>query len=366
MRRVAFALAMACLGGQALAQTTVPFAPPTAPPIPTLKILAPAESFEPGLFEAFERKMGVTVLVDTLEPPTASAPRPRLGAYDVALLPTADFLRAAARGELMAFDRARPVGARALPPDIEQKFAVYGALAKFAVPYDWTAIGIAYDRAAVAARIGGAPNWTSLFQPDSQRLLLDCGLELPDDRDALFYGAWRSLDVDPMKAMPFNVAPAAYLVTRARKIARVFGSSDSAGVFATGAACIGIASYTAVAAAKARLAKDSGIDLEFAVPKEGGGLTFDALAVPKETAHLDAAYALVAFLQQPEISSRNAKFSGAFDVYDQAPPAPLAPLQPLGALDPKILALVDAAWLAARVSDPPQLPPRRPRLTPTH
>jgi putrescine transport system substrate-binding protein len=323
--------------------------------------LAPAESFEPGLFQAFEQKMGVTVLVDDLAPLSANGPRPRLGAYDVALLPTADFLRAAAKGELLALDRARAPGARSVPPDIAQKFEAYGALAKFAVPYDWTAIGIAYDRVAVAARIGGAPNWTSLFQPDSQRLLLDCGLELPDDRDALFYGAWRSLDVDPQKAVPFNVAPAAYLVTRARKIARVFGPGDSAGVFATGAACIGIASYTAVAAAKARLAKDSGVALEFGVPKEGGGLTFDALAVPKETAHLDAAYALIAYLQQPEVSSRSAKFSGAFDVYDQAAPVPLAPLQPLGALDPKVLALVDAAWMSARISDPPQLPPRRPR-----
>jgi putrescine transport system substrate-binding protein len=334
--------------------------------MPTLKILAPAESFEPGLFQAFEQKMGVTVLVDNLEPTTANAPKPRLGAYDVALLPTADFLRAATRGELMPFDRARAGRLRAIPSDIEQKFDAYGAWARFAVPYDWTAIGIAYDRVAVAARIGGAPNWTSLFQPDSQRLLLDCGLELPDDRDALFYGAWRSLDVDPTKAQPFNVAPAAYLVTRARKIARVFGPSDSAGVFATGAACIGIASYTAVAAAKARIAKDSGVDLEFVVPKEGGGLTFDALAVPKETTHLDAAYALIAFLEQPEISTRNAKFSGTFDVYDDAPPAPLAPLQPLGALDPKILALVDQAWMSARVSDPPQLPPRRPRTAPAH
>ena len=124
-------------------------------------------------------------------------------------------------------------------------------------------------------------------------------------------------------------------MTRARKIARVFGSTDSAGVFATGAACIGIASYTALAAAKARLAKGQRLDLEFAVPKEGGGLAFDALAVPKEAAHLEAAYALVAFLRQPDIASRNAKFSGDFDVYDPAPAAPLAPLQPLGRVGPQ-------------------------------
>jgi len=306
------------------------------------------------------------VLVDAIDAGGAPTSRLRLSGYDIALLPTAALASAAAKGELREWSAAALAGLRKTPADLAKKFAAYGAAARFAVPYDWTAVGIGYDNLRAVSRIGGAPTWASLFQPDTQRLLLDCGLALPDDRDALFFGAWKALGVDPAKAQEINVAPAAFLVTRARKIARVFGANDAGGVFATGAACIGVATSAAVASARARGVASGDVDIRFVAPKDGAGIAFDALALPKDAPDSAMGEAMLAYLARPDISSKNAAYSGDIDAFDSTFPTPLADLEPLGAMDPKVAALVDAAWTSARVSDPPQLPPRRPRTIPTH
>ena len=369
-RALMAALASLAPLAEASAETATPFAASTAPQVRVFKILAPAQSFDPAIFPEFEARFGVSVLVDPLDAGGAPTSRWRLSGYDIALLPTAALLSAAAKGELREWSGPALSGLRKTPPDLAKKFAAYGAAARFAVPYDWTAVGIGYDNLRAVSRIGGAPNWASLFQPDTQRLLLDCGLALPDDRDALFFGAWKALGVDPAKAQEINVAPAAFLVTRARKIARVFGAIDAGGVFATGTACIGVATLGAVTAARARggagAGAGGGVDIRFVAPKDGGAIAFDALALPKDAPDSANGEAMLAFLARPDIARKNAAYSGDFDAFDPTFPTPLADLEPLGAIDPKVAARVEAAWTSARVSDPPQLPPRRPRTIPTH
>ena len=280
------------------------------------------------------------------------------------LLPSPALKRAAEKGDLREWTGSALAGLRKTPPELAKKFAAYGAAARFGVPYDWTAIGIAYDNQRAVARIGGPPTWASLFQPDTQRLLLDCGMSLPDDRDALFFGAWKALGVDPAKAQEMNVAPAAFLVTRARKNARVFAAGDTGGVFATGAACIGVASYGEVTSARARSPANGDLDLRFAAPKEGAGMVFDALALPKEASDSAKSEAMLALLTRPDVTSKNAAYSGNWDAFDPDFPTPLANLETLGGMDSKVEAKVDAAWASARVSEPPQLPPKRPRAAP--
>ena len=367
MRRSLFiALALSAPLGPAWGETPTPFAAPSAPQTPVFKILAPAQSFDPSIFAEFEEFHGVNVLVDAIDAGPAPTSHLRLSGYDLVLLPTAALKRAAEKGDLREWSASALSGLRKTPPDLAKKFAAYGAAARFAVPYEWTAVGIAYDSQRAVSRVGGPPTWASLFQPDTQRLLLDCGLALPDERDALFFGAWKALGVDPAKAQEMNVAPAAFLVTRARKNARVFGANDIGGVFATGGACIGVATFGEVASARARSPANGDVDVRFAAPKDGAGIIFDALASPKDATDADKIEAMLAFLARPDIASKNAAYSGNWDAFDANFPTPLANLEPLGGMDQKVEAKVDAAWTSARLSEPPQLPPKRPRAVPAH
>jgi putrescine transport system substrate-binding protein len=359
IRAVAAAVVGAFCASASFAQTTTPFAPPPPPARVVVKVLAPSQSFDPGVLSSFESDQGVEVVVDA---PDASGKIRTLG-YDLVLLDAADLMRAAAQGELSLLDRTR-LRAGSAPIGVARKYALYGDLARLSLPYAWDELGIGYDHAAIAERLAGAPSWASLFQPDPQRLLLDCGLAFPDDRDALFFGAFRSLGVDPANATEMNARPAAFLVGKARKAARVFGPPDMAGVLATGGACIAPASRATLESARARAPKTGGPDLRFAIPPEGAAIMFDALAIPRDAAHPALAYALVDYLASAAVAARNAHASGWAGVFDPAAPVLSADLEPLSLGDPRVVAFIDLAWTSARVTEPPQLPPSRPRTAP--
>ncbi len=58
------------------------------------------------------------------------------------------------------------------------------------------------------------------------------------------------------------------------------------------------------AKARAREA-ENGVDIGYAIPKEGTLISLDNLAIPKESPHIGNSYALIDFLLRPEIAARN-------------------------------------------------------------
>ncbi|KAA6161701.1 extracellular solute-binding protein, partial [Pseudomonas veronii] len=71
---------------------------------------------------------------------------------------------------------------------------------------------------------------------------------------------------------------------------------------ANGNICVAAGFSGDVFQAKARAAEaGKGVNIAYAIPKEGGNLWFDVLAIPKDATNVNEAHAFINYLLQPEV-----------------------------------------------------------------
>jgi putrescine transport system substrate-binding protein len=330
----------------ALAQNASPFAPPPPPPPKIVRLLAPPAMLNLDALQAFEGESGYQVAYDAYEGALDLAAKWREGPYDLVVLSGPALAREIAAGALAQLDKARLANARSVRPAVLAKLAAYDPAGAYALPLGWYATGMVYDAAKAGKRIGGAPaSWSALFDSAEARKMADCGVVLPDDRDALFVAAWRLMGVDPARATAAQVKSAGALIDRSRKTARAFPAADVASALASGAACISVGDAGEAAAAAARSREGGvGADIRFALPKEGGGLAMEAFAIPRDAPHNEQAHALLDFLLRPEISRSDVDAARLVDPEAADQDTMLTRLWPQGAYDPRFAPLVQAEW----------------------
>jgi putrescine transport system substrate-binding protein len=330
----------------ALAQNSSPFAPPPAPPPKIVRLLAPPAVLDLDALQAFEGESGYQVAYDAYEGALDLAEKWREGPYDLVVLSGPALARQIAAGALARLDKARIANASGVRPAALAKLAAYDPTGAYALPLGWYATGLVYAADKAAQRIGGAPaSWNALFTPGEARKMADCGVALPDDRDALFVAAWRLLGVDPARATPAQVKSASGLIDRSRKTARAFPVADVASALASGAACLSVGDAGEAEAAKARSRQGGvGADIRFALPKEGGGLAVEAYAIPGDALHGELAHALLDFLLSPDVARRNADAARLVNPEAADQDETLKRLSPQGAYDPHVAPLVEAEW----------------------
>ena len=339
-------LAAGLWASAALAQNASPFAPPPPPPPKIVRLLAPPAMLDLDALQAFEGESGYQVAYDAYEGALDLAAKWREGPYDLVVLSGPALAREIAAGALAELDKARLGNASRVRPAVLAKLSAYDPTGAYALPFGWYATGLVYDADKAGKRIGGPPaSWNVLFNPAEARKMADCGIVLPDDRDAMFVAAWRLLGVDPARPTAAQVKSAGALIDRSRRTARAFPAADVASALASGAACISVGDAGEAAAAAAR-SREGGVaaDIRFALPKEGGGLTMEAFAIPRDAPHREQAHALLDFLLRPDDSRRNAEAARLVDPEAADQDAMLAHLSPLGAYDLRIAPLTQAEW----------------------
>jgi putrescine transport system substrate-binding protein len=78
---------------------------------------------------------------------------------------------------------------------------------------------------------------------------------------------------------------------------------------ATGEICFALGFSGDVKQAQRRAAEaKAGIDLSYAIPKEGAQLWLDNLAIPNDAPHVAEAHALIDYLLRPEVAAKNTNY----------------------------------------------------------
>lgn len=349
IRGLVLAAAMAFAQG-VFAQSASPFIPPAAPKPKIVRLLALADYFDTQALEEFERASGYQVAYDAYDAPADVADKWREGPYDLVVLSGPTLAREIGLGALGKLDKARIPNARAIQPLVAAKLAAYDPGGAYAVPSGWFATGLIYDADKAAKRLGGRPvSWASLFVLAEARKMADCGIVLPDARDALFIAAWRTLGVDPARATAADVKSAGALIGRLRLAVRAFPAPDVAGALASGAACLSIGDAGEAEAASAR-SREGGAPLSigFSAPREGGALSIDAFAIPRDAPHPAEAYALLDFLLRPEIAARDARAARLVNPQAAGQDETLKHLWPEGVYDARLASAVQTEWARLR------------------
>ena len=172
---------------------------------------------------------------------------------------------------------------------------------------------VAWQRRSGAREILGADgkidSWDIVFKPENLAKFRDCGVHMLDSADDIFPAALSYLGLDPNSTKQADLEQAAELVAKIRPSVRKFHSSEYLSALATGEICLVVGWSGDVMQARSRAAEaKNGVEIGYAIPKEGAQMFFDNLAIPTDAQHVTEAYELINYLYRPEVAAKNSDF----------------------------------------------------------
>jgi putrescine transport system substrate-binding protein len=156
---------------------------------------------------------------------------------------------------------------------------------------------------------GVIDSWNTAFAPGELAKFKDCGVHMLDSSDDILPAALHFLRLDPNSAEPGDLEKAADLVAKVRPSVRKFHSSEYLNALASGEICLVVGWSGDVKQAQKRAAEArNGVEIGYAVPKEGAQMFFDNLAIPKDARNAEEAHAFIDYLLRPEVAAKNTNF----------------------------------------------------------
>lgn len=244
------------------------------------------------VIDGFEKKTGIKVNVDTYDSNEAILEKLQSGVADYDIVVPSDYMMKILipEGLVRTLDRSRLSNFKNLDPRfLNQKYDPDNG---HSFPYLWGTTGIGYDKQKVKEPVD---SWRALFDERyAGRILM-----LDDAREA-FGAALKILGKSINETDPAALRQAAGLLKKQKGLVRTYNSSDFANLLAAGDVDVaqGYNGEMAevVANAPGRLA--------YVIPKEGGTLWIDNVTLPKGARNLDAAYAFLDYVLEPEVAAR--------------------------------------------------------------
>jgi putrescine transport system substrate-binding protein len=273
-----------------------------------------SDYIDPTVLDDFSKETGIKVRYDTFDSNDTLEAKLLAGksGYDV-VVPTGYFLaRQIAAGIFRKLDKSELPNLANVWPEIAKDLAVYDPGNLYAVNYMWGTTGIGYNVKAVRQALGAEAvidSWAEVFDPDKIAKFKDCGVHFLDSSDDVMSAALHYLHLDPNSSDPADLEKAADLLAKIRPYVRKFHSSEYLNALATGEVCLALGFSGDVKQAQKRAAEaKAGVDIGYAIPKEGAQLWFDNLAIPNDAPDAAAAHALIDYLLKPEVAAKNSNF----------------------------------------------------------
>lgn len=268
----------------------------------------------PGALEDFTRETGIKVVYDTFDANETLETRLLAGksGYDV-VVPTAYFLQRQIQAHVFQkLDKSKLPNLANAWPEVTKRLAIYDPGNIYAANYMWGTTGIGYNVKAVQAILGAdarIDSWDIVFKPEILSRFKDCGIHMLDSADDIFPAALSYLGLDPNSTKPADLDKAADLVSKIRPYVRKFHSSEYLGALASGEICLVVGWSGDIMQARSRAAEArNGIEIGYAIPKQGAQMFFDNLAIPADAKNVAEAYELINYLYRPEVAARNSDF----------------------------------------------------------
>jgi putrescine transport system substrate-binding protein len=268
----------------------------------------------PGVLDDFTKETGIKVVYDTFDANETLETRLLAGksGYDV-VVPTAYFLqRQIGANIFQKLDKSKLPNLANAWPAVTAKLAVYDPGNRYAVNYMWGTTGIGYNVKAVHRILGPdgkIDSWDIVFNPDKLAKFKDCGVQMLDSADDILPAALNYLGLDPNSIAPADLERAAALVSKVTPFVRKFHSSEYLNSLATGEICLVVGWSGDIKQAQSRAAEtNNGVEIGYAIPKEGAQMFFDNLAIPADAKNVAEAYELINYLYRPDVAAKNSDF----------------------------------------------------------
>jgi putrescine transport system substrate-binding protein len=176
----------------------------------------------------------------------------------------------------------------------------------------WGTVGIGYNVKKARELLGAdgkIDSWDIVFKPENISKFKSCGIHMLDSADDILPAALKYLGLDPNSSKQEDLEKAAALVSKIRPNIRKFHSSEYLNALASGEICLVVGFSGDIKQAQNRAAEAKrGVEVGYAIPKEGAQLWFDNLAIPKDAKHIDEAHAFIDYMMKPEVAAKNSNF----------------------------------------------------------
>jgi putrescine transport system substrate-binding protein len=273
-----------------------------------------SDYIDPAVIEDFTKQTGIKVRYDTFDSNDTLETKLLTGksGYDV-VVPTAYFLeRQIKAGVFQKLDRNKLSNIGNVWPEIAARLATYDPGNLYAVNYMWGTTGIGYNVKKLREILGPdakIDSWDAVFKPENLAKFKACGVMMLDSSDDILPAALRYLGLDPNTKDTADFEKAADLVTRVRPSVRKFHSSEYINALSSGEVCFVVGWSGDIKQAQKRgVEAKSGIDIGYAIPKEGAQMWFDNFAIPKDAKNVEEAHEFINFMLRPEAAARNSNF----------------------------------------------------------
>ncbi len=289
----------------------------------------------------FEKETGIKVRYDNFDSNEALHAKLVAGksGYDI-VVPGSHFAKQQIEaGLLLSLDKSKLPNLKNLDPAIQAQLAKMDPGNEHIVDWLWgyTTVGINAER--VKKALGDMPMpdnaWDLVFNPEYAKKLKGCGVSFLDTASEILPLALKYIGKEPHSKAAEDYKAAGEMLKQIRPyVTRFSGSgSDYIDQMATGKLCavVGWSGDIMIAKDKSTKAKKPQ-QLEVLLPKTGGLLFFDTMAIPKDAKHPDNAHKFIDYILRPEVhaSLTNAVF------YANPNKASLSFVKPAIAKDPAV------------------------------
>jgi putrescine transport system substrate-binding protein len=257
----------------------------------------------------FEKETGIKVNYQTFENNEALQAKLVAGnsGYDI-VVPGSVFVKAQVEaGLLKKLDKSQIPNYKNLDPDLMSKLVGVDAGNEHVLPWAWSFTTVGINKAKVAKALGSTPMpenaWDLVFNPTYTSKLKSCGIAYLDSPTEILPPALHYIGKNAYSDDPADHKAAGEMLAKVRKDIRLFSSTmidDLAG----GKACVALGWAGDINIAMTRSQENkSGHELEALLPKTGGLIFFDTLAVPADAKHPNNAMAFINYFLKPEVSA---------------------------------------------------------------
>jgi putrescine transport system substrate-binding protein len=256
----------------------------------------------------FQTKTGIKVVYDVYDANEVLEAKLLAGksGYDLVFPTDRPFAqRHIQAGLYRKLDKTKLKGWNNLDPAILASLAEVDPGNQYLVPYMWGATGVGYNVNEVEKALGDAfqpDTWRLVFDPAVASKLADCGISLLDDPVEVLAAALIYLGRDPNGAEQADMDALMALFKAIRPYIRYFHSSQYINDLANGDICVALGYSGDVFQARDRAAEaGNGVEIVFAIPREGAVIATDVMAIPVDAPHPAAAHAFIDYLLEPGV-----------------------------------------------------------------
>lgn len=273
-----------------------------------------SDYIDEALLAKFTEETGIDVVYDVFDSNDMLETKLLAGSsgYDV-VVPTGSFLqRQIQAGVFQKLDKAQIPNLSNAWDLVQDRTAAYDPGNEYSVNYMWGTTGLGVNAAKVREVLGEDAPVDSLalvMDPANMEKLASCGVMFLDAADEMIPAALKYIGEDPTSHDPDVLAKAEPVLTAVQPYISKFHSSEYINALANGDICVAFGWSGDILQARDRAEEvGNGIEISYAVPKEGALMWFDQMAIPADAPNPTAAMKFINFMMDAQNAAAATNF----------------------------------------------------------